>query len=200
VYRVTLLWNTVFECRLPHTTGSRGQLDALVARIKEDRSILAVVLCGSLSHDTVLGQIRHRPSSGDDRRQENSLKKVLRFYADGNQRACAAHVPNRLSQGGLKAPFAVASFHSFPYKRTAALYARSQHCRTLRNDCIRLAERDIRIQLLNAAGNTLPAIYKAHKWFSHARRPSITRPFGFSMLQTGSPELKVLSGAATGGS
>src|SRR4029077_19205399 len=28
-------------------------LDALVAQIKEDRSILAVILCGSLSHDTV---------------------------------------------------------------------------------------------------------------------------------------------------
>ena len=28
-------------------------LDALVAQIKDDRSILAAVLCGSLSHDTV---------------------------------------------------------------------------------------------------------------------------------------------------
>jgi predicted nucleotidyltransferase len=28
-------------------------LDALVGQIKKDRSILAVVLCGSLSHDTV---------------------------------------------------------------------------------------------------------------------------------------------------
>ena len=28
-------------------------LDALVSEIKKDRSILAVVLCGSLSHDTV---------------------------------------------------------------------------------------------------------------------------------------------------
>ena len=28
-------------------------LDDLVAQIKEDRSILAAILCGSLSHDTV---------------------------------------------------------------------------------------------------------------------------------------------------
>ena len=28
-------------------------LDALVEQIKEDRSVLAAILCGSLSHDTV---------------------------------------------------------------------------------------------------------------------------------------------------
>jgi len=28
-----------------------------------------------------------------------------------------------------------------------------------------IGERDIRIQLLNAAASTLPAVYKAHKWF-----------------------------------
>ena len=28
-------------------------LDALVAQVKRDRSILAAILCGSLSHDTV---------------------------------------------------------------------------------------------------------------------------------------------------
>lgn len=28
-------------------------LEDLVARVKEDRSILAAILCGSLSHDTV---------------------------------------------------------------------------------------------------------------------------------------------------
>ena len=28
-------------------------LDALIAYVKEDRSVLAAILCGSLSHDTV---------------------------------------------------------------------------------------------------------------------------------------------------
>src|SRR4051794_25620756 len=31
----------------------RAALDALVERVKEDRSVLATVLCGSLSHDKV---------------------------------------------------------------------------------------------------------------------------------------------------
>jgi uncharacterized protein len=29
------------------------RLDALVEQVKEDRSVLAAILCGSLSHDTV---------------------------------------------------------------------------------------------------------------------------------------------------
>src|SRR5690348_17432684 len=35
-----------------HQTFTKA-LDALVAEIKQDRSILAAILCGSLSHDTV---------------------------------------------------------------------------------------------------------------------------------------------------
>jgi hypothetical protein len=45
-------------------------LDTLVEQIKEDRSILAVVLCGSLSHDTVWAKSDIDLVLGDNRRQE----------------------------------------------------------------------------------------------------------------------------------
>src|SRR5262245_2938216 len=48
---------------MPRASGSIAQprleeefhraLDALIARVKDDRAILAAILCGSLSHDTV---------------------------------------------------------------------------------------------------------------------------------------------------
>ena len=46
----------------------QAALDALIDPIKRDRSILAAVLCGSLSHDTVWAEIRYRSAAGDHRR------------------------------------------------------------------------------------------------------------------------------------
>ena len=57
-------------------------LDALVAQIKEDRSVLAAILCGSLSHDTVWARsdIDLVLVTIDDRKIEAS---DLALYADG---------------------------------------------------------------------------------------------------------------------
>ena len=57
-------------------------LDALVEEIKKDRAILAVVLCGSLSHDTVWAKsdIDLVLVTIDDRKIENS---GLSLNADG---------------------------------------------------------------------------------------------------------------------
>src|SRR6187551_1065941 len=57
-------------------------LDDLVAQIKEDRSILAVILCGSLSHDTVWSKsdIDLVLVTIDDRKAD---RESLCLYADG---------------------------------------------------------------------------------------------------------------------
>ena len=57
-------------------------LDALVEEIKKDRAILAVVLCGSLSHDTVWAQsdIDLVLVTIDDRKVENA---GISLNADG---------------------------------------------------------------------------------------------------------------------
>src|SRR5207248_10012105 len=57
-------------------------LDGLIEEVKEDRSILAAILCGSLSHDTVWAKsdIDLALVTVDDRKVESSS---LALYADG---------------------------------------------------------------------------------------------------------------------
>src|SRR6476469_10648939 len=57
-------------------------LDALIEEVKEDRSILAAVLCGSLSHDTVWAKsdIDLVLVTIDDKKLERAH---LSLYADG---------------------------------------------------------------------------------------------------------------------
>ncbi len=57
-------------------------LDALVGEVRADRSVLAAILCGSLSHDTVWAKsdIDLVLVTIDDRKVEHS---DLSLYADG---------------------------------------------------------------------------------------------------------------------
>ena len=66
----------------------------------------------------------------------------------------------KLAEGSLQSSF----FHSFLTKGRL-LYTHEAGIATLCEQLRSIGERDIRIQLLNAASNTLPAVYKAHKWF-----------------------------------
>lgn len=139
-----------------------GALNALVARIKDDRSILAAVLCGSLSHDTVWDKsdIDLVLVTVDDKRLS---EEGLALYADGiNVHALLMSRSDfrKLAEGSLRSSF----FHSFLTKGRL-LYTHEDSIATLCQRLHSIGERDIRIQLLNTAGHTLPAVYKAHKWF-----------------------------------
>jgi hypothetical protein len=137
-------------------------LDALVGEIKQDRSILAVVLCGSLSHDTVWAKsdIDLVLVTIDDK---NVAATDLALYADGVN-VHAILMPRadfrKTVEGSARNSFA----HSFLAKGRL-LYA---HDPTIADLCGRLGElgdRDTEVQLLRAATSALPAIDKAHKWF-----------------------------------
>ena len=137
-------------------------LDALVAQIKEDRSVLAAVLCGSLSHDTVWARsdIDLVLVTIDDRKIEAS---DLSLYADGLN-VHALLVPRtdfrRMVEGSLH--------HSFVHSFLAKGQLLYTHDPTIADLCARLQARggrDRAIALLNAATGALPALYKAHKWF-----------------------------------
>src|SRR5580704_1174472 len=60
----------------------RQALDALIAQVKEDRAILAAILCGSLSHDTVWAKsdIDLVLVTIDDKKADRS---DVALYADG---------------------------------------------------------------------------------------------------------------------
>jgi uncharacterized protein len=140
----------------------KAAVDSLVEEVRADRTVLAVVLCGSLSHDTVWekSDIDLVLVTTDDVKEE---REGVSLYADGLN-VHAILLPRtsfrRLVEGSLRNSFA----HSFLAKGTL-LYS---HDPTIADLCGRLQEigaRDSRIQLLRAASHALPYVYKARKWF-----------------------------------
>jgi uncharacterized protein len=136
-------------------------LDGLIEQVKEDRSILAAILCGSLSHDTVWAKsdIDLVLVTVDDKKvKEGSIS----LYADGvNIHALLTPRANfrSIAEGAIRNSF----MHSFLAKGRL-LYT---HDDTIAELCERLheiGERDTQIQLLRAGTQALGPIYKAHKW------------------------------------
>jgi len=136
-------------------------LDALVEQIRQDASVLAAILCGSLSHDTVWtkSDIDLALVTIDDRKVE---KSDVALYADGVN-VHAFLVPRAqfrmLVEGSVHQSF----MHSLLAKGRL-LYT---HDETIADLCLRLRDigtRDTGLQLLRAAVGALPAIGKAHKW------------------------------------
>jgi hypothetical protein len=137
-------------------------LDALVTQVKEDRSILAAVLCGSLSHDTVWAKsdIDLVLVTVDDRKIESA---DLSLYADGVN-IHAILLPRAEFRQAVEGSTRNSFMHSFLTKGRL-LYT---HDPTIADLCAALAgmgARDTQVQLLRAATSALPSIYKARKWF-----------------------------------
>lgn len=136
-------------------------LDALVAQIREDRSVLATVLCGSLSHDTVWAKsdIDLVLITIDDRKVEEGS---VALYADGVN-VHAILLPRaefrKAVEGSVRSSFT----HSFLAKGRL-LYTHDQSIAALFASLQEMGDRDREIQLLRAATSVMPSLYKAHKW------------------------------------
>src|SRR5262245_36779273 len=136
-------------------------LERLVEQVKEDRSVLAAILCGSLSHDTVWAKsdIDLVLVTVDDRKVDTA---GLSLYADGvNVHAFL------LPRTDFRKTVEGAVRNSFMHSLLAKGRLLYSHDETIADLCARLAgigERDKQVQLLRAGTNALPVIYKAHKW------------------------------------
>jgi hypothetical protein len=136
-------------------------LEELVAEVKRDKSILAAVLCGSLSHDVVWAKsdIDLLLITADDKRTESA---GVALYANGvNVHALLMSRTQfrRIAEGSLRNSF----MHSFLTKGRV-LYT---HDETISAVCARLkniGERDTQIQLLRSGIQALGPVDKAHKW------------------------------------
>ena len=136
-------------------------LDTLVAQLKQDRSVLAVLLCGSLSHDTVWAKsdIDLAVVTVDDRKIEGGM---MALNADGVN-VHAFIIPRtefrRLVEGSIQ--------HTFMHSLLAKGRLLYTHDDTVARLCEGLREmgaRDRQVQLLRSGAHALAAIYKAHKW------------------------------------
>ena len=137
-------------------------LAELVDQVKGDRSVLAAVLCGSLSHDTVWekSDIDLVLVTIDDKKVEPS---DVALYA-GGVNVHALLMPRAQFRKTVEGSIDNSFVHSLLAKGRL-LYT---HDQTIADLCARLreiGERDTQLQLLRAATSALPAIDKAHKWF-----------------------------------
>jgi len=136
-------------------------LKTLIARVKEDRSVLAAILCGSLSHDTVWSKsdIDLVLVTVDDKKSE---REGISLYADGIN----VHA-NLMTRGHfrktLEGSLASSFFHSLLAKGRL-LYTHDETIAALCQRLVAQGERDTRVQLLAAASQALPCLYKAQKW------------------------------------
>ena len=136
-------------------------LDALVEHIREDRSILAAILCGSLSHDMVWSRsdidlvlitIDEKKVSSDS----------LSLYADGVN-VHAMLLPRAEFRQAVEGSIRNSFMHSFLAKGRL-LYTHDDTITALFESLQEMGERDRGIALFGAATQVLPPLYKAHKF------------------------------------
>jgi len=136
-------------------------LEALIAQIKCDRSVLAAILCGSLSYDKVWDKsdIDLVLVTIDDNKP---AEEGLSLYADGIN-VHALTMPRAAFRKTVEGSIRNSFQHSFLAKGRL-LYTHDETIAALCEQLQSIGERDIQVQLLNAAGHALAPIYKAHKW------------------------------------
>ena len=148
----------------PHSTARQtftAALDSLVAQVKKDRSILAAILCGSLSHDAVWAKsdIDLVLVTLDDARLPG---RSMSLYADGvnvHANLISRADFRKMVEGSLQNSF----MHSLLAKGRL-LYTNDETIATLCERLHALGARDREIQVLRAATGALSSLYKAHKF------------------------------------
>jgi hypothetical protein len=136
-------------------------LNDLVAQVKEDKSILAAILCGSLSHDTVWAKsdIDLALVTIDEKKLEPSSLALNAGGVNVHAFLMTRTEFRKTVDGAIRNSF----MHSLLAKGRL-LYT---HDETIADLCAHLheiGERDTQMQLLAAATHALGPIDKAHKW------------------------------------
>jgi hypothetical protein len=137
-------------------------LDDLIAQVKQDRSILAAILCGSLSHDTVWekSDIDLALVTIDDKKVESAH---VALYANG-MNVHAFLMPRAEFRKTVEGAIRNSFMHSLLAKGRL-LYTHDETIANLFARLHEIGERDTQIQLFSAGTQALPPLYKAHKWF-----------------------------------
>ncbi len=139
----------------------RAALDALVTALRADRTVLAAILCGSLSHDTVWARsdIDLVLVVEDER---GAATRGVALWADGVN----AHAM-LLSRAAFRAAADGARGQSFLQTYLAKgrlLYTHDDTLAELLERVRHVGARDSQLSLLRAGIAALPSLYKARKW------------------------------------
>jgi len=139
-------------------------LNRLIEQVKLDRSILAAVLCGSLSHDKVWekSDIDLILVTTDDKGFKEDTAGMSLYADDVNVHAFM--MPRTQFRKTVEGTVHNSFIHSLLAKGRL-LYTHDESLRALCDRLSDIGERDTRLQLLGAATCALPTFYKARKWF-----------------------------------
>jgi hypothetical protein len=137
-------------------------VDRLIAQVRTDRSILAAILCGSLSHDKVWDKsdVDLVLVTVDDNKPESRGTALNAEGVNVHALLMPRAAFRKIAEGALRNSF----MHSF-LARGRVLYTHDESIAAL---CARLhaiGERDTQLQLLRAGIHALGPLYKAHKFF-----------------------------------
>ena len=144
-----------------HQTFTKA-LDSLIAEIKQDRTVLAAILCGSLSHDTVWDKsdIDLALVTVDDRKAD---ERGISLYADGLN--THAFLVSRTEFRQIVEGSVANSFMHSLLAKGRLIYTHDETIDALCERLHMMGDRDRQLQLLNAGTGVLPPLYKARKWF-----------------------------------
>jgi hypothetical protein len=144
-------------------------VDALVEQVREDRSVLAAILCGSLSHDTVWAKsdVDLVFVTVDDKKGSHAERDGVSLYADGVN-VHALLMPRATYRGVVEGAQRNSFMHSFLAKGRL-LYSHDPTIETLWESLHAQGERDTAMQCFRSATHALSTLYKAHKWFRTRR-------------------------------
>ncbi len=148
--------HTVAEARF------RTALESLIEDVKQDRSILAALLCGSLSHDTVWDKsdIDLTLIAIDDNKKIEQGSRAL--FADGVN--VHALVLTRAEFRRIVESSTHNSFLHSLFAKGRLLYTHDESIGQLCAQLQSIGARDTEHMLLRAGCSALAPIYKAHKW------------------------------------
>jgi len=136
-------------------------LEALIEQVKKDRSILAAILCGSLSHDKVWAKsdIDLVLVTIDDKKVDQA---DVALYADGVN-VHTVLIPRAQFRKAADASIRNSFMHSL-FAKGRLLYTQDDTISDLMGRTREIGQRDTTVQLLRAATQALAPVYKAHKW------------------------------------
>ena len=148
-------------------------LDDFIEKVKEDRNILAVILFGSLSYDTVW-----KKSDIDLILISKDMKAVGRNAEQRDEFALTERDVNihamllprsrfkKMIEGSLDSSFMHSSF-----SKSSLLFTRDESIKELYQSAQKLGTHDRQVQLFRAGSMTIPMLYKAEKFLYHKKDP-----------------------------
>jgi uncharacterized protein len=136
-------------------------LASFVEKVRQDRYIIAAILCGSLAYD----QVWEKSDIDILLVGKEEKKPVQDFYlVENGINIHALLFPRSKFKGQLEGALHGSFFHSF-FSKSTLLFSTDDTIREYYEDVQHVGARDREVQLLKAATWLLPTLAKAEKWF-----------------------------------